>query len=76
MKDCLRDLDAYLRQQNSKLFVFKGEPVRVLAQIYAKVNFAALGFNLDYSRYSMARDGAIKKFCKDREVEFVGFEDD
>ena len=64
----LRQLDADLRERGSRLIVCRGEPVSVLAQVYAETSARAIYAEEDYAPYALERD---RRAGKSVPVEFL-----
>lgn len=62
------------------LNVFYGTPVEVLKHIVGELKIdsksLALGFNADFTEYSIKRDNEIRDFCKKNNINVVVCEDD
>jgi deoxyribodipyrimidine photo-lyase len=64
MCESLDDLDSQLRAHNSKLFCFFGEPGVMLKNMLKQLEGDVIvGWNTDFSKYSLARDAEMKKAC-------------
>ncbi len=60
------DLKDQYKNIGSNLLVLYGKPHECLEKLIKKIkNVYAIGFNLDYSKYSLKRDKEIIKICKD-----------
>lgn len=74
----ISDCDA----SKSKLYVFYGNPVNVLDHIIKtlkkkfKSEELAIGFNADYTEYSIVRDNLIEQFCSNHHIELIKSHDD
>jgi deoxyribodipyrimidine photo-lyase len=76
--DCLRRLDADLRQRGSALIVRRGEPATEIARLAGETGAELVTFNRDYSPYATRRDarvatalrraGVAVADCKDRVI--------
>jgi deoxyribodipyrimidine photo-lyase len=73
MCESLEDLDQQLNEKNSKLFYFLGHPDIILENILKQLNDykIVVGWNADYSKYSLNRDGKMKNICKKYDVEVL-----
>lgn len=71
--ESLVDLNNQLKNYNSKLFYFFGEPDKLLENIIKQLNNHKLiiGYNADYSTYSLKRDENIKNICKLYNIEVL-----
>jgi len=73
MIESLEDLN---RELSNGLHCFYGDPLKILIKIKKQVDFKVVGFNEDYSPYSIERDNKIKKWCNNKNIELVTFEHD
>jgi cryptochrome len=65
----LENLDENLRKHDSRLFVIRGEPIKVLPDLINKWNVKLLTFESDTEPFAIKRDEAIKnKFASKIEV--------
>jgi len=71
----LRELDAELRENRSRLFVFSGEPHELLASLIAHDGIDAVYVNTDYTPFSRTRDQMLARTCADGAVSFISCED-
>jgi len=62
------------------LNVFYGEPIEVIKHIVGELKIdsklLALGFNADFTEYSIKRDNEIRDFCKANNINILVCEDD
>lgn len=76
----LVDLEEQLmRAGGGRLFVFRavgGDECRVLKAIKDKVNVSAVAFNEDATPFARKRDGEIRKWCGDNEVDVISSDSD
>lgn len=72
----VKDLDKSLGK--TRLNVFYGNPIKVLEHVIKelKTNLLALGFNVDFTEYSIKRDNQIMDFCKKKNIHVSVCEDD
>jgi deoxyribodipyrimidine photo-lyase len=79
------DLNENISKSKSVLNVFYGNPVKVLEYIIKTIGYnksnkeeksLAIGFNLDFTQYSLQRDESIKKFCSTNNIGFITSDDD
>jgi deoxyribodipyrimidine photo-lyase len=65
--ESLKELDTILIKKSSKLYIFYGKPVNVLKYIFKKIkskyNKICLGFNEDFTKYSLIRDKELLDIC-------------
>jgi deoxyribodipyrimidine photo-lyase len=73
MCESLEDLDQQLKEKKSKLFYFFGYPDIILENILKQLNDYKIivGWNADYSKYSLNRDEKMKNICKKYDVEVL-----
>lgn len=83
--ESLKDLDKYITKSKSgsKFYVFYGNYLKVLDYIYGQIkkditgiNKIGLGFNADYTEYSLIRDEQIIDFCTNSNIECIVTHDD
>lgn len=64
----------------TKLNVFYGNPIKVIEHIINELNMntnlLALGFNVDFTEYSLKRDAEIIKFCQKQNIDIITCDDD
>jgi deoxyribodipyrimidine photo-lyase len=72
------DLNEQLKEKKGKLYVFFGKPHLVIKELLEKFNKHELvvGFNKDYSPYSIERDDLIKDMCDKYKVKLISNEND
>jgi len=72
----LQDLDSQLRQRNSRLLVFQGQPHEVLPELFggkAQVRLTHLFFEKDTEPYARTRDAQVQRLAKDHGVHVESF---
>ena len=82
--ESLKDLDKSILKSNSgsKLYVFYGNHIKVLEYIIRQIKKdlgeikLGLGFNADYTEYSLVRDKRILDFCSKNSIECICTHDD
>lgn len=78
--ESIKDLKSRLNTKSSDLYVFYGKPKNVLKYIFKhlsnKYDSICLGFNSDYTQYSLSRDSEIENLCKSNDIEFFPNFDD
>ena len=79
--ESIKDLDMNIKKNNSKsrLLIFYGNPIKVLGYVIKKIhknNNIIVGFNLDYTLYSISRDKEIFDFLKNKNIENITNLDD
>jgi deoxyribodipyrimidine photo-lyase len=67
--ECLRELDAALRERGSALVVRTGDPVDELTALAREVRAAAVLWASDASPYALARDHRVRAALTDADVE-------
>lgn len=75
MIDSLHELDGELRQKGSRLYVFEGEPHKVVAQLIENDRVQAVYVNADYTPFARARDESLTQVCKRCRVPFFACDD-
>lgn len=70
MIESLQDLQDQLHAKSGKLYLFYGEPEKIVAQLIVAENIDAVFLNQDYTPFSMKRDEAINKICHQHGVAF------
>lgn len=80
--ESVKDLDLHLINLGSKLNIFYGDNLEVLEYILKQIKKnkknikIGLGFNNDYTQYSLNRDNKIIEFCKNKNVQCFQNHDD
>ncbi len=75
MIESLQDLDEQLKVKGSHLYLFQGEPEKIVQQCAEKLKIDALVVNRDYTPYSQQRDRKLEKMCKALGLFFATFDD-
>eukprot|EP00042_Codosiga_hollandica_P048638 m.547971 g.547971 ORF g.547971 m.547971 type:complete len:600 (+) comp57712_c0_seq1:159-1958(+) len=75
--ESLRELDADLKALGTRLHVFYGDTVEVLAALHRHVPIASISQNRDYTKFSIERDTAIAAWCASQSppIEYIDEED-
>lgn len=68
MQESILDLDP-------PLIIMKNDIIETLQICKKKYNFTWLGFNLDYTEFSIARDKKIMEWCKESNIEIIAKDD-
>ena len=80
--ESVKDLKNELTKFKSKLYVFYGNPIKVLEYIVKQIELEQnnkniiIGFNEDYTEYSLSRDKIIKDFCQKKNIVCILNSDD
>jgi len=82
--ESVKDLDSYLIKEKSKLNIFYGDPIKVINYLINNLKknkkfinkTFSLGFNEDYTEYSLIRDNKIFEYCKNNHIKFITNSDD
>lgn len=76
--ESVKDLDETIIKSKSKLNIFYGNPLKVISHVIKELNTEniILGFNADFTSYSIERDNEIKSFCKKKSIQTIITEDD
>lgn len=63
--ECLEDLNSKLKEHDSRLYVFRGNPLKVLPQLVKTLEVKHLTFEKDTEPYALYRDGEVVKELKE-----------
>jgi len=82
--ESIEDLSNSIKKEKSKLNIFYGKPKNVIEYIikYIKTDSMfknkniCLGFNEDYTKYSLERDKIIEDICKKNDIDIIKNSDD
>jgi deoxyribodipyrimidine photo-lyase len=72
--ESLQDLDKQLKKKNSKLHLYYGDVKKTILKIIKELENKyelKIGFNKDYSEYSIERDSAIQLICMNNNIELI-----
>lgn len=69
--DCLIDLDANLRELNSRLFIVKGQPIEVFPKLVRRWNITRVTFEYDGEPFPRRRDKSIQRLLESEGVEVL-----
>lgn len=69
--ESLRDLDTQLRALNSRLLVFRGDPLEVIPSLVEKYDVTTVAFEKDTEPYAKKRDGMISNLCTKMSVDVI-----
>jgi deoxyribodipyrimidine photo-lyase len=69
--ECVDDLNIQLNNKNSKLHIFYGKPYIIIEKLIQNLKNVIVGFNKDYSNYSIERDNKIIQVCKENNIEYI-----
>lgn len=75
MLDSLRELDAELRKQGSRLIVRRGRPEQVLGDLARETGAEAVYFNRDYTPLARRRDRRVAEAMESAGVRVASFKD-
>lgn len=75
MCDSLLELDDHLRQRDSKLHVYNGQPDQLIDKLAGDRVIAGVYCNADYTPFSKKRDRQMKQACRKNGVSFQAFPD-
>jgi|APCry1669192647_1035423.scaffolds.fasta_scaffold03059_1 deoxyribodipyrimidine photo-lyase len=75
MIESLHELSKDIKDKNGKLYFFKGDNMKVLKELHKLINIESISYNLDYTLYARLRDGEIKKWCEENDIECYEKED-
>ncbi|TPX33888.1 hypothetical protein SmJEL517_g03337 [Synchytrium microbalum] len=63
--EALRDLDANLRKVNSRLYVFRGDPIKAMPTIMAELGINHIAYEIDTdTEYAVMRDKKVDEIAK------------
>ena len=68
MIESLEHLNKSLKKNNSKLYIFQGDNIKVLNKLNKDLGISDIIFNQDYTPYSKKRDNKIQKFCDKNDI--------
>ena len=74
MCESIQDLSIDISNHKGKLQIFHGEPTQILKKLL-KYNIKRIGFNKDYTQFSINRDNNIQSFCQQNNIEFISLDD-
>jgi len=80
--ESVKNLDLWIKKSKSRLNIFYGNPVKVLEYVLKKIEKdlgkvnLSIGFNADYTEYSLSRDKFIEDFCKKNNINCMINHDD
>lgn len=75
MIECLQDLQRQLEKLGGKLYLFQGNPTKIVERCIKERKITSIVVNRDYTPYSIGRDREIKNNAKRYGVNFVSFDD-
>ncbi len=75
MLECLRELDAGLRQQGSRLIVLRGDPAMALTRLAQDTGAGAVYFNRDYTPAALRRDTHVAQALRQAGLRVQTFKD-
>lgn len=75
MIESLQELDNNLKKNNSKLYFFKGDNIKIINKIIKQIKITNIVFNMDYTPYAIKRDNDIAKICKKNNINCYMVED-
>lgn len=71
----LKELDCELRKKKSALYLFYGDPAKIIAKLIKKEKIDAFFCNFDYTPFSLKRDEQIQKVCIQNQCAFAQYHD-
>ncbi len=78
--ESIKDLKSRLNSKSSDLYVFYGKPKNVIkyliSKLSSKYSSISIGFNSDYTKYSLERDKMLEDLCKSNDIPLYKCEDD
>ncbi len=73
--ECINDLQNELKNMNSHLYIFLGNPKQIISKITKLLKIDAIFVNRDYTSASKKRDLEIKNFCENKKIIFTSADD-
>ena len=70
MTESLADLDDQIKKLNAKLYLFYGDPAKVVAKLIKQLDLGLVTVNADYTPFSINRDKEIELVCEKHDVIF------
>jgi deoxyribodipyrimidine photo-lyase len=71
----LEELDAALKEKESKLHIYKEDPQNILEFLIKEKDVSAVYVNADYTPFSKKRDEQLKAICEKHKVQWHSYED-
>ncbi len=75
MLNSLQDLHTQLKDAGGRLYLFYGQPHRIIAHLLKTLDVEALYINTDYTPFSMQRDSGLKDLCDKHSISFNAYHD-
>ena len=75
MIESLEHLNKSLKNNNSKLYIFQGDNIKILNKLNQDLGITDIVFNQDYTPYAKKRDDEIQKFCDKNKIKCHSVED-
>ncbi|XP_013384752.1 cryptochrome-1 [Lingula anatina] len=69
--ECLEDLDNQLKELGGRLYTFQGDPVEILQKLFDEWGVTKLTFEQDPEPPWQKRDIAVKKLCREKNIECI-----
>lgn len=73
MIESLKDLAQQLNEKDGKLYLFYGDPEKIIKKLIKSEKIDALFLNRDYTPFSIKRDRALEKVCNQHDIAFENF---
>ena len=73
LEKSLEILNNELRRLNSKLYIFKGDPKKIINKIILEKNISSVSWNRLYDKHSIERDKDIKSFLIKKSIDCNSF---
>jgi deoxyribodipyrimidine photo-lyase len=82
--ESLKELDIVIKKSKSKLYIFYGKPINAILYIIKSLQNSKMysnssicvGFNEDFSKYSIERDKLIKETIRQKNISIITSDDD
>lgn len=75
MLESLADLQDQLESKHGHLYLFWGDPEKVIQKLIAEEAIEAVFVNQDYTPFSIKRDEALASVCRSHHAQFFSFHD-
>lgn len=75
MIESLEDLSKQLAEKKGRLYLFHGQPTKIVENCIDKLDVDAVVVNRDYTPYSIARDAKLAALCRKHQIPFYSFDD-
>lgn len=73
--ESLEDLDRQLHEKGAKLYLFYGEPEKIIEECVKQLGIKAVMVNRDYTPFSLKRDEKMNAACTKHNIPLISFND-